>query len=80
MVDLTSIYFYQNNHLICFPFTGAPFGNVIALPVSGLLCDYGFAGGWPSIFYVFGKKRFINRFAYNVREKWTYFKDSYFIM
>ena len=27
---------------------------MISLPLSGLLSRYGFAGGWPSIFYVFG--------------------------
>lgn len=33
---------------------GAQFGTVISYPLSGLLAEYGFADGWPSIFYVFG--------------------------
>ena len=40
----------HSNHL-----TGGPFGSAIALAGSGVLCDFGFADGWPSIFYVFGK-------------------------
>jgi MFS family permease len=34
--------------------SGAQFGTVISYPLSGLLAEYGFSGGWPSIFYVFG--------------------------
>jgi hypothetical protein len=37
-----------------FVFTGAQFGTVITLPLSGLLCQHGFDGGWPTVFYVFG--------------------------
>lgn len=30
-------------------------GNVLALPLCGLLCKYGFDEGWASIFYVIGE-------------------------
>lgn len=35
-------------------YAGAQFGTVISMPLSGLLSEVEFAGGWPSIFYVFG--------------------------
>ncbi|KAH8301021.1 hypothetical protein KR044_011540, partial [Drosophila immigrans] len=35
-------------------YAGAQFGTIISMPLSGLLATYGFDGGWPSIFYVFG--------------------------
>lgn len=41
-----------NRHLLLL--AGAQFGTVISYPLSGLLAEYGFADGWPSIFYVFG--------------------------
>ena len=28
--------------------------KVIALPLGGYLCQNGFDGGWPSVFYIFG--------------------------
>ena len=40
---------------VCLLYIGAYIGNVFSLPLSGLLCQYGFSGGWPSVFYVFGK-------------------------
>ena len=30
-------------------------GAIISFILSGVLCEYGFDGGWPSVFYIFGK-------------------------
>jgi len=35
-------------------YAGGNVGIVTGLLLTGVLCDYGFAGGWPSAFYVFG--------------------------
>ncbi|KAF8789845.1 putative inorganic phosphate cotransporter like protein [Argiope bruennichi] len=35
-------------------FTGSQIGNVIAMPISGVLSSTDLLGGWPSVFYVFG--------------------------
>ena len=31
---------------------GSNLGNLITYPVAGYLCEHGFAGGWPSVFYI----------------------------
>jgi len=35
-------------------YAGLNAGMVAGMLLAGVLCDYGFAGGWPSVFYVFG--------------------------
>ena len=35
-------------------FVGTDVGILVGMFLGGVLCDYGFAGGWPSVFYVFG--------------------------
>ena len=40
--------------LFLFLYAGSQVGTIISYPLSGWLCANGFAGGWPSVFYVFG--------------------------
>ena len=48
-----NIFFLSGSH---FNFTsGCPVGNILAIPITGMLAKYGFDGGWPSVFYCFGK-------------------------
>ena len=35
-------------------FAGTDAGIIAGMFLSGILCDSGFAGGWPSVFYMFG--------------------------
>ncbi|XP_041371385.1 sialin-like isoform X2 [Gigantopelta aegis] len=34
--------------------TGGEIGNALSFPIGGVLCKYGFDGGWPSMFYATG--------------------------
>ena len=43
--------------LVSLSFSGQNVANSVAFPTAALLCKYGFAGGWPSVFYVSGTSR-----------------------
>ncbi|KAL5021879.1 hypothetical protein ScPMuIL_001034 [Solemya velum] len=45
--------------LVAFTYAGAQVGIVVTFPLAGVLCQYGFAGGWPSIFYTLGIINFV---------------------
>ena len=35
---------------------GCTVGSIVTMPISGLLTRYDLDGGWPAVFYAFGKK------------------------
>ncbi|KAJ8303700.1 hypothetical protein KUTeg_018751 [Tegillarca granosa] len=49
----------ERSRLVGFAFGGCQLGNALAFPIAGMLCDYGFDGGWPSVFYVIGTLAFL---------------------
>lgn len=52
--------------LISVSVSGLSSGMLTAYPISGLLSQYGFAGGWPSVFYVVGAGGFLWCFAWSI--------------
>ncbi|KAK3105945.1 hypothetical protein FSP39_009222, partial [Pinctada imbricata] len=50
---------HERSRLVGFAFGGCQLGNALAFPIAGFLCEYGFDGGWPSIFYIMGVASFI---------------------
>ncbi|XP_074653837.1 sialin-like isoform X2 [Tubulanus polymorphus] len=45
---------FEKTKLMTLCYSGTMIGNIFTFFVSGLLCEYGFDGGWPSIFYLMG--------------------------
>ena len=44
----------SRSHIVTVMVNGISAGLFVGMTLSGVLCDHGFAGGWPSVFYVFG--------------------------
>ena len=41
---------------LTFLIKGCTVGSIVTMPISGLLTRYDLDGGWPAVFYAFGKK------------------------
>ena len=45
----------ERSFLVSFSYAGSQLGTVLSQPLSSLLSSSKILGGWPSVFYVFGK-------------------------
>ena len=54
--------------------SGLSAGMLVAMPISGFLSEYGFSGGWPSVFYFFGEYMVLVCFVLLSRVKSTKYK------
>ncbi|GIX75014.1 hypothetical protein CEXT_555731 [Caerostris extrusa] len=44
----------ERSTLIALCVVGDNVGTILTMPLTGYLCEYGFAGGWPSVYYILG--------------------------
>ena len=44
----------ERSSLLGFSNSGSHIGTIVGFSYGGFLCQNGFDGGWPSIFYIFG--------------------------
>ena len=49
----------ERSRLIGWGFAGVQLGYAVTEPLGDFLCDHGFDGGWPSMFYIFGSVGFV---------------------
>ncbi|XP_029848749.2 sialin isoform X1 [Ixodes scapularis] len=49
----------ERSFLVTVCIFGSLLGTVITLPVAAVLCEHGFDGGWPSVFYLTGLLGFV---------------------
>ncbi|KAJ8321723.1 hypothetical protein KUTeg_000194 [Tegillarca granosa] len=47
----------ERSRMSALTFAGIEIGSLVTYALTGVLCDHGFDGGWPSIFYIQDTKR-----------------------
>ena len=57
--NLTSKCLNLTSHISCF--SGCTVGSIVTMPTSGLLTRYDLDGGWPAVFYTFGKSHWLRK-------------------
>ncbi|GFR08164.1 putative inorganic phosphate cotransporter [Trichonephila clavata] len=44
----------ERSTMLALCIVGDHVGTILTMPLAGYLCEHGFAGGWPSVFYILG--------------------------